>query len=83
MLQTVPFRGQDYAKLKAEHLKSGKIFVDEEFPADKTSLFRAKLFQKGIHWLRAKEIDENAAFVVGGMEANDLDQGQLGDCWFV
>ncbi|KAH9519602.1 hypothetical protein Btru_003120 [Bulinus truncatus] len=80
---------KDYATLKANILKSGKLFVDPEFPPDVTSLYiDGKPPEEDVHggnikWKRPKDLVQNPEFIVDGADRNDLDQGELGDCWFI
>jgi hypothetical protein len=38
---------------------------------------------QGIRWLRPKEARQNAQFVVEGFDRCDMDQGYIGNCWFI
>jgi hypothetical protein len=38
---------------------------------------------QGIRWLRPKEARQNAQFVVDGFDRCDMDQGYIGNCWFI
>jgi calpain-5 len=78
----VKFSSQKYDKLKASCLSKNNLFVDELFPANDTSLFRKKRIN-GVKWKRPHEICSSPKFVIGGISARDVNQGQLGNCWFV
>jgi hypothetical protein len=46
------FTKQEYSSLKSKSLESGKLFVDELFPANDNSLFRRSRRINGIVWKR-------------------------------
>lgn len=75
---------QDFFSLKSKCLSSKRLFNDESFPPNETSLSRSgkKLSKEKIIWKRASELD-NPQFVVNNITPNDLDQGQIGDCWLI
>ena len=74
-----PYNGQKYEDLKAKCLKAGRLFEDETFPANDTSLFRKNPMRMKIVWKRPVEILQNPQFIVNSIVADDLDQGQLGE----
>ncbi|CAF0992683.1 unnamed protein product [Brachionus calyciflorus] len=79
-----PYLEQNFEVLKSNCLKSGKLFEDDKFPANDTSLYRFQKFVTGkISWKRPHEITQNPQFIVDFIEPNDLDQGQIGNCWMV
>ena len=79
----LPFKGQDYEQLKKECVQSGRLFEDPLFlPTDK-NLFYTQAPPSGTKWLRPKEISTKPLFIDGEANAHDLDQGYLGNCWFV
>ena len=54
----------------------------------KDDLFEDKHFNKalnksGIHWLRPHQISKDPEFVVGKRDRFDVNQGELGNCWFL
>ena len=54
------FQGQNYAKIKAECLKTNKLFEDDKFPADNTSLFKFnQKYAQNVTWRRPLEILKN------------------------
>ena len=84
MAQTFkPYLNQDYEKLRQECLKSKTLFVDKEFPPNTSSLYRKTIPNKRISWKRASEIVKNPQFIVDGIAPEDLDQGDMGDCWLI
>jgi calpain len=70
---------QNYAKLQEYYLRNKTLFIDNAFPPD-TSL---KLPDGKVVWKRPFEISEHAEFITNGATRNDIDQGKLGDCWFL
>ncbi|XP_033115792.1 calpain-B-like isoform X2 [Anneissia japonica] len=80
---STPYKGQDYQKLKKECLRSGKLFEDDEFPAIEKNLFFSQRPPRPFEWKRPHEIVDNPAFFVGGASRFDIEQGMLGDCWFL
>lgn len=79
----VPFKGQDYEKLKSECLKTNRLFEDPLFPAMDKSMFYTQKVPTGVKWKRPKEISTKSVFVANDFDAHDLDQGYLGNCWFI
>ncbi|CAF1074938.1 unnamed protein product [Brachionus calyciflorus] len=79
-----PYLEQNYEILKSSCLKSGKLFEDDKFPANDASLYRfQKFITSKISWRRPHEFTKNPQFIVDFIEPNDLDQGQIGNCWMV
>lgn len=79
----IPFKNQDYEQLKKECLKNGKLFEDPLFACENTSMFYSQPVPDGISWARPGDISTKPVFVEGVVDASDLDQGMLGDCWFI
>ena len=78
-----PYLNQNYEQLKQECLKSKTLFVDKEFPTNDSSLYRKTKPNVELTWKRASELVKNPEFIVNGIVPEDLDQGVLGDCWFI
>ncbi|XP_041356011.1 calpain-5-like isoform X2 [Gigantopelta aegis] len=76
------FRGQTYAKLKKGCVKKGVLFEDPEFPANNKSLFFSKV-DNDIEWKRPMELCKVPKLIVEGVSCDDLNQGELGNTWFV
>ncbi|KAL7037834.1 hypothetical protein ACKWTF_009373 [Chironomus riparius] len=75
---------QDFYALRQQHINSGKLFEDPEFPAADKSLFYSRQSTiKRYKWLRPFEICEHPRFFVEGFSRFDARQGELGDCWFL
>ncbi|KAL6740098.1 hypothetical protein Aduo_013485 [Ancylostoma duodenale] len=59
------------------------LFVDPEFPATDSSLYYDERPKGKIEWKRPSDIVENPQFIVGETSTFDVEQGGLGDCWFM
>ena len=79
----LPFKNQIYEQLKAECLKSKKLFEDPLFTATDANMFYTQAVPTGVTWKRPKDICAAPEFITKLMHVGDLDQGYLGDCWFV
>jgi len=73
------FLDQNYEKIKADCLKSNKLFVDDKFPPEKTSISNKSNDGEHFQWKRPKDIVSNPQFIVGSIQPTDLDQGQIGN----
>lgn len=79
------FKNQKYHELKSKCLKSGKLFEDPVFRPCNTNLYYTRPVPHNVRWMRPHEIVPKSSepkFFVGVANANDLDQGQLGNCWY-
>lgn len=85
---------RDFHSLKKKLLERGELYVDPDFPADNKSLTYSGYLPAGlpvtkVEWMRPKDILRvirprgSPKFVAGTLTRSDLDQGMLGDCWFV
>ncbi|XP_031132561.1 calpain-2 catalytic subunit-like isoform X1 [Sander lucioperca] len=86
--KTMKFSQQDYETLRKQCLKSGRLFEDNCFPAEPTSLGYNELGPgspktKGVVWKRPKELCSNPKFIDHGATRMDICQGALGDCWLL
>lgn len=71
-----------YSEIRSRCLKSKTLFVDRDFPASANVLpdhFR----NRQVQWIRPNQITPNPRFVVDGFSRLDIQQGKLGDCWFL
>jgi len=82
MTHIKPFKDQDYNQLKKKH-NATNLFEDPLFPAIDSSIYYSKAVKNGIVWKRPKEINKNAQFVIDGFSRLDLNQGAIGNCWFI
>ena len=65
---------QDYHSLR-RRLKDDHLFEDKHF--DKA------LNKSGIQWLRPHQISKDPEFIVGKRDRFDMNQGELGNYWFL
>ncbi|XP_036380167.1 calpain-5-like [Megalops cyprinoides] len=78
-----PYKNQRYSVLKQECKEAKKLFEDPEFPATHTSLFYRKPPPGTVEWKRPREICDDPHLFVEGISSHDLNQGVVGNCWFV
>ncbi|XP_077402369.1 calpain-5-like [Vanacampus margaritifer] len=78
-----PYKNQHYAELKKDCIKSKKLFEDPEFPAINASVYYRNPPPGIVHWKRPGEISNDPHLFVEGVSAHDLNQGSVGNCWFV
>uniref|UniRef100_A0A8C9Z0K8 Calpain catalytic domain-containing protein n=1 Tax=Sander lucioperca TaxID=283035 RepID=A0A8C9Z0K8_SANLU len=81
-VKSVKFSQQDYETLRKQCL-SGRLFEDNCFPAEPTSLGYNELGPhssktKGVVWKRPKELCSNPKFIDHGATRMDICQGALG-----
>jgi Calpain family cysteine protease len=62
-------------------IAAGKPFMDPDFPPNSSSLGPVKV--QDVEWARASEIFKSPAIFKDGIEPNDIQQGALGDCYFL
>jgi len=86
--------GQNFHRLRSS-IADDEIFLDPTFPPDKNSISYSgyladdeaaggkKVDIDKITWVRAKEFYKDARLVVDGVDRNDVNQGTLGNCWFL
>ncbi|NXD18261.1 CAN1 protein, partial [Nothocercus nigrocapillus] len=84
----VRYLGQDFERLRAESLRSGRLFRDDAFPPHAASLGFRELGPRsaktaGVTWMRPSELCPNPQFIVDGATRTDICQGALGDCWLL
>ncbi|KAM8903443.1 calpain-5a isoform 1-T1 [Spinachia spinachia] len=79
----VPYEGQSFSALRRQCRQNGSLFEDPLFPTSDQSLFYQNNSIGRITWKRPKELCINPHLFVDGISAHDLNQGQLGNCWFV
>lgn len=78
-----PYKNQRYWELKQQCKERKQLFEDPEFPATSESLFYKNSPHGIVEWKRPKEISDNPLLFVEGISSQDLNQGSLGNCWFV
>lgn len=77
------FTKQNYSDLKSKCLNSNKLFIDDLFMPNDTSLYKKSRKINGLVWKRPSEICKNPRLVKDGVNSKDVNQGMLGNCWFV
>ncbi|KAJ7996655.1 hypothetical protein DPEC_G00239290 [Dallia pectoralis] len=83
MSSATPYKKQHYSELKRKCLEDKKLFEDPEFPVTNASLFYRKPPPGRVAWKRPGEITSDPHLFVDGISSDDLNQGDLGNCWFV
>ena len=90
LVEGIPFENIDENYMQ-NHLSGYGIdhFIDPSFPPDDTSIWDQSnndpypLNEKPV-WKRAKDfMDETPQLFLDGIDPNDINQGLLGDCWFL
>lgn len=67
-----------FNEIRRKCLAAKKLYKDPDFqPSEKI------LRQKNVQWCRPGEICSDPKFVVDGFSRFDVNQGSLGDCWFL
>ncbi|XP_069002637.1 calpain-5-like [Embiotoca jacksoni] len=79
----VPYKNQHYADLKRDCIKDKTLFEDPEFSANNSSVYFRKPPPGIVEWKRPGEISKAPHLFVEGISAHDLNQGLVGNCWFV
>ncbi|XP_053574234.1 calpain-5-like [Bombina bombina] len=78
------YKDQHYKSIKARCQRDGRLFEDSAFPASDQSLFYSRNPPPGVVWKRPQELVQSPhLFAEGGISPRDLQQGSLGNCWFV
>lgn len=75
---------QDFYALRRQSLSAGKLFEDPFFE-DFGKILCIKSIRScdDIKWCRPMEICLNPQFVVKGFCKSNINQGSIGNCWFV
>uniref|UniRef100_A0A8C8H730 Calpain-1 catalytic subunit n=1 Tax=Oncorhynchus tshawytscha TaxID=74940 RepID=A0A8C8H730_ONCTS len=86
--KALKFLGQDFEYLRSHSLQSRRLFEDDAFPAQISSLGFKELGSRstktqGVRWMRPTEFCSDPHFIVDGATRTDVCQGALGDCWLL
>ncbi|XP_063047489.1 calpain-2 catalytic subunit-like [Engraulis encrasicolus] len=84
----VKYLNQDYEALRRHCLETGRLFEDETFEAEASSLGFNELGPgsykiRGVTWQRPTELTRNPKFIQEDATRTDICQGALGDCWLL
>ena len=79
--QLKKLKGQNYDKLKSSCMKENRLFVDDLFLPNDRSIFKSRKID-GIEWKRPNEICKSPKLFVDNASSKDVNQGQLGNCWY-
>ncbi len=72
MESTKGYLDQDFEKIKYQCLLNQKLFVDDKFPANNSSLFKL-IKRSNILWKRPFEIIHNPKFTTSDFNPNDIE----------
>ncbi|XP_056267681.1 calpain-5-like [Pseudoliparis swirei] len=78
-----PYKNQHYSQLKNDRINDKTLFEDPEFPATDASLYFKRPPPGMVEWKRPAEISNDPYLFVKGISSHDLNQGVVGNCWFV
>lgn len=81
--KVIRFKNQDYETLRRDCIRNRKLFEDPYFEAVDKSIFFNQPVPSDVRWARPGEISDKPLFIDGQPSVHDLDQGYLGDCWFI
>ncbi|XP_074661230.1 calpain-5-like isoform X2 [Tubulanus polymorphus] len=76
------FQNQSFGSIRKEAAGKGELWVDPLFPPNSKSLFFSKV-DREIEWKRPGELCKCPQLVVNGVSTEDLNEGELGNGWFV
>ena len=82
---------QKIALIRQQVRQNGEPYVDDEFKANDSSLYKDPnqkpdyALDAIVEWKRPEAIcpGEDPAMIKDGMTSGDVKQGQLGDCWLL
>ncbi|XP_063787003.1 calpain-5-like [Pseudophryne corroboree] len=78
------YQEQRYDHLKTQCRQQKHLFEDPKFPADDSSLYYSRRPPRVVEWKRPQELVQSPRlFSDAGISPRDLQQGSLGNCWFV
>ncbi|XP_067879851.1 calpain-5-like [Heterodontus francisci] len=84
MLQRVRhYKDQNYRKLRKACQREKVLFEDPFFPITDDSIYYNRSPPGNIEWKRPSELCTDPRLFVDGISSRDLNQGSLGNCWFV
>ncbi|XP_041640667.1 calpain-2 catalytic subunit-like [Cheilinus undulatus] len=86
--RAVKYLNQDYECLRQRCFQTGRLFCDDTFPAESSSLGFNELGPRsykirGVTWQRPTELTSCPEFIISDATRTDICQGALGDCWLL
>ena len=82
-------KSKEIEKMVLRVIGEGKPWTDPDFQPNMKSLFNPSIDEgdaslyRSLAWKRAKDIYKQPKVFSGGIEPNDINQGSLGDCYFL
>ncbi|KAK7113571.1 calpain-B-like isoform X2 [Littorina saxatilis] len=79
-------RHVDFRTIRSQLVGSGAYYADPDFPPVSRSLYFSGRVPRDLGhvvWKRPKDLFRNPLFMSKGAQRHDLDQGAIGNCWFV
>lgn len=77
----------DVEEIKKYFCSTGAAWEDDFFPASTSSIYsddvRPEYIPEDITWLRPWEITPDAKLITDGTTRFDINQGRIGNCWFI
>ncbi|KAM9310995.1 calpain-5-like [Gastrophryne carolinensis] len=78
------YQDQHFDRLKSQCRHQARLFEDPKFPANDRSLYYSQSSPRVVEWKRPQElVSSPRLFSATGISPRDLEQGSLGNCWFV
>ncbi|KAM5170160.1 calpain-5-like [Mantella aurantiaca] len=80
----IHYQEQHYDQLKNLYHRQNRLFEDPNFPANDRSLYYSQSPPRVVEWKRPQDlVSAPRLFSTSGISPRDLQQGSLGNCWFV
>lgn len=80
----IHYQDQHYDRLKNACCRQSRVFEDPNFPANDRSLYYSQSPPRVVEWTRPQDlVRAPSLFSASGISPHDLQQGSLGNCWFV
>ncbi|XP_050400927.1 calpain-9 [Patella vulgata] len=75
--------GSGGGRAPKSHKSLDGLYIDPDFPAELSSIYKKKISDKKIVWKRPVEIVSRPTLISDGTSRHDMTQGDLNDCWFL
>ncbi|XP_068130170.1 calpain-5-like [Hyperolius riggenbachi] len=79
----IHYQHQQYDRLKSHCRSQKRLFEDPTFPATDGSLYYSRSPPRMVEWKRPQELVRSPHLFAGTISPLDLQQGSLGNCWFM